>query len=405
MGNISIIGAGPAGLMAADILSALGHAVTLYDHKASVARKFLMAGRGGLNITHSEPFETFLTRYGTAADHLRPALQSFTPDDLRAWCAALGEDTFIGTSGRVFPKSFKASPLLRAWMARLTSQHVTFAPNHHWAGWSTSGELVFTENDVQKTIRPDATIFALGGASWPKLGSDGTWVSLFQKRGLTVAPLRPANCGFVVAWSPFFRDKFAGIPLKSITLTVLDKTITGEAMVTQSGIEGGGIYALSAILRDEIDHHGAAALTLDFKPDMDEDVITRILKHPHGRDSLGNFLRKKLSLPPVVIGLLNEDRHLNTLTPAQLAARIKHYPLTLTATFPIDRAISSAGGIQWDQIDQNYMVKSIPGTFVCGEMLDWEAPTGGYLLQATFSTAHYAAHALHEWLKSLNHLA
>jgi uncharacterized flavoprotein (TIGR03862 family) len=370
--SISIIGAGPAGLMAAETLALRGFKVTVYDHKPSPARKFLMAGRGGLNITHSEPLENFIDRYGEAREFLRPALENFTPQDMRNWCLGLGEETFIGTSGRVFPKNFKASPLLRAWLKRLENLGAEFCYNFEW-----------TDQD----LGTDITILALGGASWPRLGSDGHWTGIFEKKGIKINPFRPTNCGFISNWSDVFKNKFGGHPIKSISLTHDNQTIHGEIMVTQNGIEGGGIYALSKSIRTDIEKNNSTLLTLDLKPSISKSQIEMLLNTPRGRDSFSNYLRKVLGLSPVMIGLLQEDRNISNISRAELAQRIKSFPLHLTATANIDRAISSAGGIALDELTENFELKKMPNTYAIGEMLDWEAPTGGYLLQASFSMA------------------
>lgn len=358
--------------MAAETLSQRGFQVTVYDHKPSPARKFLMAGRGGLNITHSEPLDQFLKRYGEAADFLRPAIENFTPQNLRDWCHAHGEETFIGTSGRVFPKSFKASPLLRAWMKRLDELGVSSVFNFEWTG---------------QDMKSDITILALGGASWPRLGSNGHWTQTLEKQGITINPFRPANCGFTTNWSDIFKNKFAGTPIKPVIITHDNHSVQGEIMVTEKGVEGGGIYALSKSIRNAIERGGETTLTLDFKPNIPQTQIEKILNTPRSRDSFSNYLRKTLGLSPVVIGLLQEDRNVTNLSRTDLAARIKSYPLPLNGIANIDRAISSAGGIALDEVDENFMLRKMPNTYAIGEMLDWEAPTGGYLLQATFSMA------------------
>jgi uncharacterized flavoprotein (TIGR03862 family) len=379
MKSISIIGAGPAGLMAAETLAKRGFKVTVYDHKPSPARKFLMAGRGGLNITHSEPFEKFIARYGEASEFLRPSLENFTPENLRDWCHELGEETFIGTSGRVFPKSFKASPLLRAWLKRLDDLGVTFHYNFKWTG---------------QDMGTGMTILALGGASWAKLGSDGHWIGILEKHNIKINPFRPANCGFYCHWTDIFKQKFAGHPLKSIALTHDNQNIHGEIMVTQNGVEGGGIYALSKSIRTAIEQNKSTHLTLDLKPSIPESQIEKLLNTPRGRDSFSNYLRKVLGLSPVMIALLQEDRNITNLSRSELAKRIKSYPIHLTATANIDRAISSAGGISLDELTENFELKKMPNTYAIGEMLDWEAPTGGYLLQASFSMAVWVGKAI-----------
>ena len=400
--SITIIGSGPAGLMAAEILSSAGHAVTLYERKPSLGRKFLMAGRGGLNITHSEPLERFMTRYGAAAAWLTPIIHHFSPDDTRIWCDSLGQKTFIGSSGRVFPESFKASPLLRAWIARLEQAGVKFVMQHEWTGWNDHGELTFvTPDGVQTSIRSDATVLALGGGSWPKLGSDGSWTRLLAEKNIPLSPLRPSNCGFNIAWSDVFKSKYAGQPLKSITISFSGKTIPGDAMIGRNGIEGGAIYALSAPLRDAIADKGEAIITLDLRPGLRVEDIQKKLQTPRQSYSFSNFLRKMLNLPPVAIGLIYECKG-QDLSAADLARLIKALPLRLNAPFPIDRAISTAGGIRLDALDDTLMLKQLPGVFVAGEMLDWEAPTGGYLLQASLATGFAAGHGVSVWLAKKN---
>jgi uncharacterized flavoprotein (TIGR03862 family) len=392
--DIAVIGGGPGGLMAAEVLAQAGLQVTVYERKPSFGRKFLMAGRGGLNLTHSEPVDIFLTRYGAAAERLRPALENFPPTALRTWCEKLGQVTFIGTSGRVFPKSLKASPLLRAWINRLETLGVRFALQREWQGWEEEGALVFKMATVEKeTVRPAATVLALGGASWPRLGSDGSWVDILQQQKIPVTPLRPANCGFVVQWSEIFRNRFAGQPLKPVTITFAGTALQGEAMISEKGIEGGAIYALSAQIRNEIEKSRSATLSLDLRPGVTSAELAQRLNVPRGTLSFSNFLRKAGGLSPVSVALVRESggKDVQNLPSANLAALIKALPIRLEAPFPIDRAISTAGGIALDAVDDHFMLKNKPGVFAIGEMLDWEAPTGGYLLQATFSTAVYAA--------------
>ena len=391
MNSVAIIGAGPAGLMAADILSAREIAVTVYDRMPSAGRKFLMAGRGGLNLTHSEPFETFLTRYSAAAPRLEPILAAFPPKALIGWANALGQKTIVGSSGRIFPKAMKASPLLRALLARLTRQGVEFRMRHEWRGWTQNGELLFRAGDKDVTAKADATILALGGASWPRLGSNGAWADILTKRGIAVAPLRPANCGFAVDWSaPFLA--FAGRPLKGIALSFAKLSVRGEAVITAYGIEGGGVYALSAALRDEIAIRGMAALAIDLRPDMSlADIAAKLSKSAHGQ-SVSNTLRKALHLSPVAVNLMREAHGVHLPNePGALARCVKSVPLKLTATAPVERAISSAGGIAFSELDDTLMLRKLPGVFAAGEMLDWEAPTGGYLLTACFATGVAAA--------------
>lgn len=390
MRTAAIIGGGPAGLMAAEILAGAGISVIVYERKPSLGRKFLMAGRGGLNLTHSEPLDIFMTRYGTAAVWLEPVIKSFPPDALRKWCEGLGEETFVGSSGRVFPKSMKASPLLRAWQARLQKLGVAFKFNCTWQGWDSAGNLAF---DIE-TAKPDMTLLALGGASWPRLGSDGGWVKYLEEKKIQLSPFTPANCGFAVAWSDVFKAKYAGQPLKPVALAFAGRTVKGEAMLSEKGIEGGAVYALSAPLRDHIAGHGSAVLTIDLKPEVSLEDVTQRLSAPKRGLTLSNFLRREAGLSPAAIALLQESRSAQSMEPAILAKLVKSYPLTLTAPFSIDRAISSAGGIVRDEVDSGFMLKKLPGVYVAGEMLDWEAPTGGYLLQATFSTAVAAAKAM-----------
>jgi uncharacterized flavoprotein (TIGR03862 family) len=389
---IVIIGAGPAGLFAAEILSGAGHKVVVYDRKPSVGRKFLMAGRGGLNLTHSEPLEKFLTRYGAAEKDIAPAIKNFPPAKLIKWCEGLGQETFVGSSGRVFPKSMKASPLLRAWLVRLEERGVEFRLRTTWQGWKND-ELLFDN----ETTKPPATLLALGGASWPALGSDGSWVKLLEDKKISVAKLEPSNSGFVVSWSDIMKTKFAGTPLKSIVLDFEDQTVPGEIMITERGVEGGAIYALSSHLRNAITKNGEAILNIDLRPAFSAEQLTQKLS-ARGRKSFSTYMND--ILPPAAISLLRDiDKNVTDLNPGALAALIKSAPLRLTAPFSIDRAISSAGGIKFEALDQNYMLKSLPGTFAAGEMLDWEAPTGGYLLQGCFATGHAAAHGMLAWLE------
>jgi uncharacterized flavoprotein (TIGR03862 family) len=401
--NAAVIGAGPAGLMAAEVLAQGGASVTVYDAMPSVGRKFLMAGRGGLNLTYSEPIPQFLARYREAAPKLEAAITAFPPDALREWSAALGQPTFIGSSGRVFPQSFKASPLLRAWLRRLDASGVRFALRHRWMGWDDDGRLLFQTLDGQCAVEAGATILALGGASWPRLGSDGAWVGALAAKGVTISPLRPANCGFTVAWSDIFRERFEGQPLKGAALTFGSTTVRGEATVTRSGIEGGAIYALSAELREAIITSGETSLHIALRPDIDpKDLIAR-LSAPRGKQSFSNFLRKAAQLSPVAIGLLQEAAiasrvPLSALSPESLAAQINAVPVTLNGVAPIARAISTAGGITFEELDSDFMIRRLPGIFAAGEMLDWEAPTGGYLLQASFATGAAAGKGMLKWL-------
>ncbi|MBN9319257.1 MAG: TIGR03862 family flavoprotein [Caulobacterales bacterium] len=380
-----MIGGGPAGLIAAETLSARGARVTVYERMPSLGRKLLMAGRGGLNLTHSEPLDRFMARYG-AADRIPPLIEAFPPRALVEWAESLGQPTFVGTSGRVFPKAMKASPLLRAWLRRLEGQGVSFRTRAEWRGWDEAGAL---RVEGLPPVRPDATILALGGASWPKLGSDGSWASILAERGVDLAPFRPANVGFKVAWSPLFAERFAGTPLKPLALSFEGRTVRGEAVVSGYGLEGGAIYALGAPLRDAIERDGKAVLKLDLAPDLGGDTLAARLARPRGGQSTSTFLRKAAGLTPVVIGLLREA--FGGALPDDLAAAIKAAPVTLTAPRGLERAISTAGGVAWSAVDEHLMLKAIPNVFVAGEMLDWEAPTGGYLLQACFASGVAAA--------------
>jgi uncharacterized flavoprotein (TIGR03862 family) len=401
--KVAVIGAGPAGLMAAEALSAAGVRVTVYDRMPSAGRKFLMAGRGGLNLTHSEDLPAFLGRYGAAAPGLRAAIEAFPPSAVRAWCEGLGQETFVGTSGRVFPKSLKASPLLRAWLRRLAAANVGFAFRHRWIGWDASGGLQFDAPGGRVSVNADAAVLALGGASWPRLGSDGGWIDALTRAGVAIAPLRPANCGFIANWSDIFRDRFEGQPLKRIELTFHGRRARGEAIITRGGLEGGAVYALSAALREAIAASGEAVLHIALRPDLSAAELQQRLAAPRGKQSLSTFLRKAVNLSPPAIGLLNEaaasaSLRLASLDAASLGSLINAVPVRLTGTASIDRAISTAGGISFAELDEHFMLSLRPGTFAAGEMLDWEAPTGGYLLQASFATGAAAARGALAWL-------
>jgi uncharacterized flavoprotein (TIGR03862 family) len=400
--KVAVIGAGPAGLMAAEVLSATGVRVTVYDRMPSAGRKFLMAGRGGLNLTHSEDLPAFLGRYGAAAASLRAAIEAFPPSAVRAWCEGLGQETFVGTSGRVFPKSLKASPLLRAWLRRLAAAGVEFAFRHRWIGWDTSGRLQFDAPGGHVSIDADAIVLALGGASWPRLGSDGGWIDALTRTGVAIAPLRPANCGFIANWSDVFRGRFEGQPLKRIELTFRGQRVRGEAVITRNGLEGGAVYALSAALREVIAASGEAVLHIALRPDLSAAELQQRLAAPRGKQSLSTFLRKAVNLSPPAIGLLNEaaasaSLRRASMDAAALAALINAVPVRLVGTAPLDRAISTAGGISFAELDEHFMLSLRPGTFAAGEMLDWEAPTGGYLLQASFATGAAAARGVLGW--------
>ncbi len=399
--RIAIVGGGPTGLIAAEHLADRSHEVTILDRMPSLGRKFLLAGRGGLNLTHSEPLEAFIARYREAAPSLAPMIRAFPPDALRDWCHGLGEETFVGSSGRVFPRSFKASPLLRAWLRRLGTIGVTFRPGHLWTGWTAEGGLAFATAEGPVTVAADAVLLALGGASWPRLGSDGGWVPLLQARGVAVGPLRPSNAGVEIPWSEVLRTRFAGTPLKRIALAAGTVSVRGEAVITEAGLEGGAVYALSAPIRAELDREGFATLTLDMRPDLSVGAIAAKLGAARKGESFANRLRKQLVLPPVAAALLQEaDREAARLPPERLAALVKAVSLTITGLRPIDRAISSAGGVRWSELDAHLMLRRLPGVFCAGEMLDWEAPTGGYLLQGCFSSGLAAARGIDSWISA-----
>lgn len=394
--QVVVVGAGPAGLIAADRLSAAGLAVTIIERMPSPARKLLMAGRGGLNLTHGEEMPAFLSRYREAETQLAPAIAAFDPAALRAWCAELGIETFIGSSGRVFPTAMKASPLVRALLGRLAARGVQLNTRWSWTGLERSTEaparwrLSFETPEGTKDIEADAVLLALGGASWPRLGSDGGWVPMLERHGVTVTPLTPANAGVLVDWSELLKTRFAGTPLKRIAASVSGKRVAGEAMITASGLEGGAVYALSAELRAAFEENGTAELLLDLRPDLGEADLAARLARPRGKQSLSNHLRKVAGLPPSAIALLWETGE-RTSDPLELARRIKGLALTATGFSGMDRAISTAGGIAWGEIDADFGLHKLPGVHVAGEMIDWEAPTGGYLLQASFASGVAAA--------------
>jgi uncharacterized flavoprotein (TIGR03862 family) len=402
--RVAVIGGGPAGLMAAEVLSGAGIRVDLYDAMPTVGRKFLMAGKGGMNITHSEAPEVFVSRYGSRSVKIKPLLDNFGADDLRAWVHVLGISTFVGSSGRVFPAEMKAAPLLRAWLHRLREAGVNFHMRHRWLGWAGES-LCFESAQAHVEVRADAVVLATGGGSWARLGSDGAWVALLAARGISVAPLKPSNCGFDVNWSEYFSDKFAGEPLKSVTVCCTDSsgklhTRQGDVMVTKNGIEGGLIYALSAPLRDMIAACGSAVVYVDLLPGKALSRILAEVNHPRGSRSMSSHLQSRAKITGVKNGLLRELLPREVFDqPEQLAAAIKSLPLKLIATRPLDEAISTAGGVTFEGLDENLMLLAMPGVFCAGEMLDWEAPTGGYLLTACFSSGYCAAQGVLAWLK------
>ena len=399
-----VIGGGPAGLFAAETLSAAGLSVTVVDRMPSFGRKFLMAGRGGLNLTHSEDLAHFKARYGVAEDALGHVIETFPPQQLIDWAEGLGQATFVGTSGRVFPKSMKASPLLRAWLARLATRGVTFIAGRRWIGWDDAGRPIFepakgsSDNDPLALIEPAVTILALGGASWPRLGSDGRWAATLTAAGVPLTPFAPSNAGVLINWSTHM-VRHAGQPLKRIAVAIDGARARGEAIITRSGLEGGAIYAVSAKLRAALETGETPALIIDLRPDLSEESLAAHLAKPRGKQSLNNHLRKAAGLSPPSIAILREA--LGGHVPedaAKLARAIKNARLRVSGFASLERAISTAGGIQFNALDANLMLKARPGVFAAGEMLDWDAPTGGYLLQATFATAHAAAHGALRWL-------
>ncbi|MBN9029754.1 MAG: NAD(FAD)-utilizing dehydrogenase [Rhizobiales bacterium 63-7] len=392
--TIAIVGGGPAGLSAAELLSAAGHAVTVYDAMPTLGRKFLLAGKSGLNITHAEPYDVFRSRFGASNERLRAALDAFTPEDIRQWAAGLGTETFVGSSGRVFPTVMKASPLLRAWVARLTAQGVVFRMRHRWTGF-TGKALVLETPDGPLTVEADAVLLGLGGASWPRLGSDGGWVKILRDKGTAVHPFRPANCGFDCDWSATFRDRFAGTPLKSVALTSAAGRFQGEFVISRHGIEGSLVYAHSAALRDAIEADGKAILTADLAPGRSEERLARDLSRQNAKASFSTRLRKAAGLDGVKAALLREVLPgVARLSPEKLATAIKALQLMLLRPRPIAEAISSAGGIAWEEIDADFSLHRLPGVFAAGEMLNWEAPTGGYLLTACMATGRAAARGM-----------
>ncbi len=400
--RIAIIGGGPAGLMAAEVLSAAGVQVDVYDAMPSVGRKFLLAGRGGLNLTHTEPHVQFVARYSHA--EVASWLEDFGAEAVCDWVRGLGRDTFVGSSGRIFPTDKKAAPLLRAWLHRLRESGVTFHVRHRWLGWADDNALRFATPDGERLVHADAVVLALGGGSWARLGSDGAWLPLLAQRGIEVAPLQPANCGFDVAWSSHLRTRFAGQPLKSVVLNFTDHmgeafSKQGELMLTETGLEGGLVYAAAARLRETINATGSARIYLDLAPGWELPRLTKEIAHPRGSRSLSSHLQSRVNLHGVKTALLHEVASADDLAdPVRLAARIKALPISLLTTRPIDEAISSAGGVRFVALDERLMLRALPGVFCVGEMLDWEAPTGGYLLTACLASGRMAGNGVLEWL-------
>lgn len=406
--TVAIIGGGPAGLMAAEVLIKSGIKVDVYDAMPSVGRKFLMAGKGGMNISNAEPFDRFLTRYGASRSYIETLLSDFGPGALVAWLKELGINTFTGSSGRIFPTDMKAAPLLRAWLHRLRAAGVVFHVRHQWLGWTENNALRFNTANGEKTSAADATILALGGGSWPQLGSTGAWVPLLHNKSVTINPLKPANCGFEVDWSEYFCSRFAGQPLKSVQLSLIaagqQVSQKGEFVITQTGLEGGLIYSLSALLRDEIAAVGSVTIYIDLVPDNDVGTLLGKVSMPRGKQSLANHLRKRLKLSAVKIALLHEVLSTDDCAdPMRLCTTIKALPIKLTGARPIEEAISSAGGICFSAIDDKLMLSAMPGVFCAGEMLDWEAPTGGYLLTACFATGRMAGLGALAWCQQIQH--
>ncbi|WGS49540.1 TIGR03862 family flavoprotein [Paraburkholderia sp. D15] len=396
--RVAVVGGGPAGLMAAETLASHGVQVDVYDAMPSVGRKFLMAGKGGMNITHSEPIEPFLDRYGARRQQIAPLLDAFGPEALRTWLQGLGVETFVGSSGRVFPTDMKAAPMLRAWMHRLREAGVRFHMRHKWVGWIGGADSVAAHTlrlatpEGEQTLSCDAVVFALGGASWPRLGSDATWVPLMTERGVPIVPLRPANCGFDADWSPYLRERFAGQPVKpvAISLTDVDKNVhnrQGEILLTETGLEGSLIYALSAAIRERILADGDVTISLDLAPGLPLERVIAEVTRPRGSRSMSSHLQGRIGIGGVKLALLHEILSKETFADAhQLAHAIKALPVRLTRARPIAEAISTAGGIPFEALDSHLMIERLPGVFCAGEMLDWEAPTGGYLLTACFAS-------------------
>ena len=401
MTDCLVIGAGPAGLMAAETIAQAGFSVCIADAMPNPARKFLMAGRGGLNLTHSEKLFDFISRYGEARRWLAPVLRQFTPQDLTEWCHELGIETFVGSSGRVFPKTFKASPLLRAWLARLNQRNIRFALRHRFTGFDAHKNPLFTTENGTTTLHPRVIVFALGGASWPKLGSRGDWIDIMTQQGVDIAPFKPSNMGVEVVWSSHIIERFSGTPIKRVSLTHGGQTVRGEAVLTQKGLEGGAVYALSASIRTALESNASTVLLLDLRPDMPEKILLERLQNPRGKTSQSTFLHRAAGLAPIGIALMREACGGPLPDDArQLLRLIKSLPVPIQALGGLERAISSAGGIRREALDDHFMLKAMEGIFACGEMLDWEAPTGGYLLQACFAQGYVAGQGAINWLQN-----
>ena len=404
--TVAIIGGGPAGLMAAEVLSQAGVKVDLYDAMPTVGRKFLMAGKGGMNITHSESIDKFLARYGSRQAYIKPLLDAFGPEALRTWVQELGFETFVGSSGKVFPVDMKAAPLLRAWLHRLRADGVSFHMRHQWLGWD-DGMLRFQTQEGEKKVSADAVVLALGGGSWARLGSNGAWVQVLAQRGVQAEPLQPSNCGFDVGWSEFFQGRFAGQPLKSMQASFTPSAgfvfcEPGELVVTANGVEGSLIYKMAALLREQIAVTGSALIYLDLAPGKDKQYLIDRISEPRGKHSMANHLRKRIGIDGVKAGLLREVLSKEDFDdPVRLAEAIKALPVKLVAARPIDEAISTAGGVSFEALDERLMIRAIPGVFCAGEMLDWEAPTGGYLLTACFACGRVAGKGVLDWLQGV----
>jgi uncharacterized flavoprotein (TIGR03862 family) len=405
--TVAIIGGGPAGLMAAEVLSQAGVKVDLYDAMPSVGRKFLMAGKGGMNITHSEPSDKFLSRYGSRRAYIKPMLDAFGPEALQAWLRELGVETFIGSSGKVFPVDMKAAPLLRAWLHRLRVNGVNFCMRHQWLGWvdGEQGTLRFLTPAGEAVVNADAVVLALGGGSWARLGSTGAWVPLLVQQGVAVEPLQPSNCGFDVGWSEFFQSRFAGQPLKSVLASFTNSAGAefrqqGELIVTSDGVEGSLIYKMSAMLREQIAATGTATIYLDLAPGKDKQFLIDRISQSRGKHSIASHLRKRIGIDGLKAGLLREVLLKEDFDePVRLCTAIKALPVRLVTARPIDEAISSAGGVTFEALDKHLMIRVMPGVFCAGEMLDWEAPTGGYLLTACFASGYVAGKGVWAWLQ------